>query len=146
MTLLALLCVSAVVYKGFSLYSAIKEIKQPENVLQEVLQTQNQTSDRRISFPLKNKNEILYDFVKDKLLGLKESLTTLESLEQETPYFRLMKERLLKEKFLTLDSYVGYDGVMPDTAAYIFLSILFLTVFFLIRHIKIVEKTKTKTK
>lgn len=138
MTLLSFICVSAVVYKAFSLYRAIKEIKQPENIFQDLLETSTRNSDAKISpsFPLKNKTEILEELVKDKFLGLKECLTTLESLEQETPYFRLMKQRLLTENFFTLDSDVVYDCLMPDTYAYIFLSVFFLTFFFLIRHIK----------
>lgn len=146
MTLLSFICVSAVVYKAFSLYRAIKEIKQPENIFQDLLETSTRNSDAKISpsFPLKNKTEILEELVKDKFLGLKECLTTLESLEQETPYFRLMKQRLLTEKFFTLDSDVVYDCLMPDTYAYIFLSVFFLTFFFLIRHIKKFERTKTK--
>lgn len=146
MTLLSFICVSAVVYKAFSLYRAIKEIKQPENIFQDLLETSTRNSDAKISpsFPLKNKTEILEELVKDKFLGLKECLTTLESLEQETPYFRLMKQRLLTEKFFTLDSDVVYDCLMPDTSAYIFLSVFFLTFFFLIRHIKKFERTKTK--
>lgn len=144
MTLLSFICVSAVVYKAFSLYRAIKEIKQPENIFQDLLETSTRNSDAKISpsFPLKNKTEILEELVKDKFLGLKECLTTLESLEQETPYFRLMKQRLLTENFFTLDSDVVYDCLMPDTSAYIFLSVFFLTFFFLLRHIKKFEKTK----
>lgn len=144
MTLLSFIGVSAVVYKAFSLYRAIKEIKQPENIFQDLLETSTRNSDAKISpsFPLKNKTEILEELVKDKFLGLKECLTTLESLEQETPYFRLMKQRLLTENFFTLDSDVVYDCLMPDTYAYIFLSVFFLTFFFLLRHIKKFEKTK----
>ncbi len=112
MSVISLIVVSAFVYKAFSLYRAINEIKQPENLFQDLLQTQTQTSDAHIytsSFPLKNKNEILYALVKDKFLGLKECLTTLESLEQETPYFK----RLLTENFLTRDFYLVYDCLMP---------------------------------
>lgn len=111
MTLLSFICVSAVVYKAFSLYRAIKEIKQPENIFQDLLETSTRNSDAKISpsFPLKNKTEILEELVKDKFLGLKECLTTLESLEQETPYFK----RLLTENFLTRDFYLVYDCLMP---------------------------------
>lgn len=136
MTWLSLVIVSAILYKGYSLYSVIKEIKQPVNVLQDVLKTQTVNPDGKIDqFNLnQNHNGILYEIVKNKLVGINDCFTTLESLE--TSDFRVIKKRMLTEKFLTEDYYVVYDSLMPETYAKIFLSVILVTVFFVIKIIR----------